>query len=151
MKELDYNTIESSEMVDQTFKFWFSDNEHIRTPFPTYIHTELRKNATDMFFNWVKRLDDKAKEDMNDEMIGEKFEEAIFEAATKLIKTEDERITIVYPFLPRVGDKIEKEEEPDSVVIDRSLMKEGDTSYLKLKLENTESKEKWETKMEVPI
>jgi len=48
---------------------------------------------------------------LNDESIGEKFEKIIFETATKLIKTEDERITIVYPFLPRLKDKRETQIE----------------------------------------
>jgi len=88
---------------------------------------------------------------MNDEMIGEKFEELIFESAIRLIKTDDERITIMYPFLPRIGDKINKENESDSVIIDRALLKEGDQSYLKINLENKETKEKWETKFDLPV
>lgn len=151
MKELDRNTVESSEMVEQTFKFWFNDNEHIRSPFPEYIRPELKAQATNLFFNWTQKLDDKAKDELNDEMIGEKFEEIIFETATNLIKTEDERITIVYPFLPRLGDKIEEEGKEHSVIIDRALKKEGDNNFLKLKLEKVDSKEKWETQMEVPI
>lgn len=151
MKEIDRNTIESSDMVEHTFKFWFNDNEHIRSPFPEYIKPQLKKDATDLFFNWTKKLDDKAKDDLNDESIGEKFEEIIFETATKLIKTEDERITIVYPFLPRLNDKFEDEKEGDSLIIDRQLKKEGDNNFLHLKLERIESKDKWDTQIEVPL
>ncbi|MBL1281063.1 MAG: hypothetical protein COA33_012355 [Fluviicola sp.] len=151
MNELRKDSVESSEMVEQTFKFWFNDNEHIRSPFPAYIHSQLKTEATDLFFNWASGIDPKAKEELNDEIIGEKFEEFIFETATKLIKTEDERITILYPFLPRLGDKLKKEEKLDSEIVDRSILKEGDTSYLKLKLENIETKEKWEEKIELPL
>ena len=68
-----------------------------------------------------------------------------------MIKTEDERITILYPFLPRLGDKLQKEEKMDSEIVDRSITKEGDTSYLKLKLENIETKDEWETQVELPL
>ena len=55
MKELDRSTVESSDMVEHTFKFWFNDNEHIRYPFPDYIQPQLKKDATDLFFNWTKK------------------------------------------------------------------------------------------------
>jgi len=151
MKELDSNTIESSEMVEETFKFWFNTSEHIRSPFPDYIKEQLKKDATQLFYEWASGLNPQAKDEMNDEMIGEKFEELIFESAIRLIKTDDERITIMYPFLPRIGDKINKENESDSVIIDRALLKEGDQSYLKINLENKETKEKWETKFDLPV
>jgi len=151
MKELDSSTIESSEMVEETFKFWFNTNEHIRSPFPDYIKEQVKKEATQRFYEWVSGLNPKAKDEMNNEMIGEKFEELIFESAITLIKTDDERITIMYPFLPRLGDKIKKENETDSVIIDRALLKEGDHSYLKINLENMETKEKWETKFDLPV
>ena len=151
MKELESNTVESSEMVEETFKFWFNDNEHIRSPFPKYIHTQLKEESTQKFFEWATSLNPKAKDEMNDEMIGEKFEEFIFETATTLIKTDDERITVMYPFLPRLGDKLQKEGDTDSVVIDRALLKEGDHSYLKINLENLETKEKWDTKFDLPV
>jgi len=63
MKELDKNTVESSELVEQTFNFWFSDQGHIRSPFPTYIHNELKQKATDRFYVWVNGLAPKAKDD----------------------------------------------------------------------------------------
>jgi hypothetical protein len=150
MKELDKDSVESSELVEQTFKFWFSDNGHIRSPFPTYIHNELKQKASERFYLWVSGLESKAKDEMNDEMIGEKFEEVIFDTAGKLVKTEDERITIMYPFLPRINDKIENK-DGDSIVIDRAIVKEGDSGFLKLYLKRTDGGEKWSTKIELPM
>lgn len=151
MRELTKNTVESSELVEQTFKFWFNDNEHIRSPFPAYIQPQLKTDATELFFTWANGIDPKAKDELNDEIIGEKFEEIIFETATKLIKTEDERITILYPFLPRLGDKLRKDDKIDSEITDRSIIKEGDTSFLKLKLQNIENQTIWEEKIELPL
>lgn len=153
MKELEPNTIESSELVEQTFNFWFSDNEHIRSPFPEYIRPILKEKAVEVFFKWVTSLKPDAKEEVNEEMIAEKFEEVIFETALGLVVTEDEKITIQYPFLPRVGDEIYANETPDlkSNIIDRLLLKEGDDSFLKVKAEELASKKVWETKFELPL
>ncbi|MBD3637544.1 MAG: hypothetical protein HUJ25_09340 [Crocinitomicaceae bacterium] len=150
MKELVYNSLESSELVNQTFEFWFSDNEHIRSPFPSYIHNDLKRIATEKFFAWAKGLNPKAKDELNDEMVGEKFEEIIFESASHLVKTEDERITLLYPFLPRIGDPIQNEGEEESKVIDRKMVKEGDHSFLEVTLEKVAAKEKWKTRFELP-
>lgn len=153
MKTLEPNTVESSELVEQTFTFWFSDNEHIRSPFPEYIRPILKEKAVEDFFKWVSNLNPKAKEEVNDEMIAEKFEEIIFEAAMGLVHTEDEKITIQYPFLPRVDDEIRNNEEDVllSKIIDRALVKEGDTKFLKVKLENISDQQVWETKFELPF
>lgn len=154
MKELDQNTFESVELVEQTFKYWFSDHEHIRSPFPDYIHLNLREKSTELFYNWVSQLDPKGKDEINDEIVGERFEEIIFETASGLVKTEDERITILYPFLPRIGDQIQNETDNasknGSIVINRNLAKEGDVSYLRIELSNSTTNENWETRFELP-
>jgi len=154
MRELEQGTLESSELVEETLNFWFSNNEHIRSPFPEYIRPQLKEKSTENFYRWVSSLNSKAKDEVNDEIIAEKFEEIIFETALPLVLTEDEKITIQYPFLPRLNDEISTSENPEqekSKVIDRILTKEGDHSFLKVKLEKVTSKEVWETKFELPL
>ena len=151
MKALELNTIESSELVEQTFRFWFSDQGHIRSPFPDYIRPALKQQATERFFDWANGINSKARDELNDEIIGEKFEEIIFETASGLIKTEDERITIHYPFLPRIGDRLMGEGNTESKVIDRTLLKENDHSFLKVSMEQIDSGKKWDTKFELPV
>jgi len=154
MKELEQGSIESSELVEETFTFWFSDNEHIRSPFPEYIRPILKDNSIKGFYDWVSNLDPKAKDEVNDEIISEKFEEIIFENAIKLVLTDDEKITIQYPFLPRLNDEISNSENVDegkSIVKDRIMFKDGDHSFLKVVMEKTNSKELWETKFELPM
>lgn len=153
MKALTPNTVESSELVEETFKFWFTTNNHIRSPFPLYIQSQLKELAVTNFFDWAAGLSLKAKEEVNDEIIAEKFEEIIFEIALELVKTEDEKITIQYPFLPRLDDVISNPEEPSkkNKVIDRYLYKEQDHSFLIVKLINIENEEKWETSFELPL
>jgi hypothetical protein len=151
MKELDSTTVESSELVNQTFKFWFNDNEHIRSPFPTYIQSELREKAVKRFFDWAVGLDIEAKDELTDEEIGEKFEEIIFEMAIPMIKTDDEKITIMYPFLPRLGDSLNDDNQEESTIVDREIRKEGDTSLLRVVCKNSVSDSKWETQFELPL
>jgi len=150
MKELDPNEVESSEFVDQTFDFWFKGKDHIRSPFPEYIHSELKSTSVEQFYTWASGLDVKAKDEVDETIIAEKFEEIIFEVAMRLVLTEDEKITINYPFLPRISDEIEDNDNKGSLVIDRSYVKKGDNSFLKVCLERIISKEKWETEFELP-
>jgi hypothetical protein len=155
MNVLDNNKIISSELVQQTLKYWFSDHNHVRSPFPNYVHAKVKDKSSVLFLNWIRGLEPKVKDEINDEVFGEKFEEIIFETAIDLVKTEDERITLLYPFLPRVGDQIddksENESKKNSSIIERELIKEGDVSYLKIVLENENTKQKWETKIELPV
>ncbi|MBK7128023.1 MAG: hypothetical protein IPM74_13670 [Crocinitomicaceae bacterium] len=143
-------TVQSSELVNETFEFWLHDHEHIRSPFPAYIHNDLRRIATERFFNWAKNLKDAAKDEMNDEMIGEKFEEIIFDVATALVLTEDEKVTILYPFLPRTGDKIMDENQREGIVTDRVIERTGDKSFLRVKLVRDDNSS-WTTSFELPL
>lgn len=156
--ELDRDTVESSELVEQTFHFWFNDREHIRSPFPTYIQQKLKQQATDRFYAWTSNLTDKAKEELDEPLVAQKFEEMIFETAYSLVMTEDEKITISYPFLPRLGDEIQDNAPGDlsglpgkSTIVDRAIVKEGDTSFLQVKMQNTETGRTGETRFELPV
>ncbi|PCJ27902.1 MAG: hypothetical protein COA97_02930 [Flavobacteriales bacterium] len=153
MIELNPVSIESSELIEETFKFWFNDNDHIRTPFPEYIRHDLQEKSIARFFDWASNLHSKAKDEVTEEIIAEKFEEFIFETATRLVITEDEKLTIEYPFLPRLGDVIFEDVENktgESTVVDRSKLVEEDTPFMVVVLEKIDSNEKWETKFQLP-
>lgn len=154
MKELDPDTVESSELVEQTFNFWFKGPDHIRSPFPEYMHRELKDKSVERFYKWARGLDHGAQKEINETILGEKFEEIIFEIAMDLALTEDEKVTINYPFMPRIGDEINAHEEERnnerSLVVDRSIEKSGDQLFMKVYLERVISKERWETKFELP-
>ena len=129
MKELDPTSVESSELVEQTFDFWFNNKDHIRSPFPEYIRPELKEKSVKRFYDWTSSLESKASKEVNDTIIAEKFEEMIFEVAVGLVITEDEKLTINYPFMPRIGDEISDKKEGDteaSLITDRAVVKEGD-------------------------
>lgn len=142
------------EMFESAFDFWFSSNEHIRSPFPDYIREELRWTAIDKFIDWSNKISEDAKKEINDEILAEKFEEILFEIGLNLVLTEDEKLTIRYPFMIRIGDKIKQKEvdsnERDSTVNDRWLEKDGDIALMRVKLTNDSTQEIWETMFELP-
>lgn len=142
------------EMVEATFQFWFTDSEHLRSPFPQYIRDGLQLEATNSFLNWSSRISDKAKKEINDEILAEKFEEIIFEKALQMVQTEDEQLSIRYPFMPRLNDVIHLKDKTgvasENTVTERSYYKTGDDAFLKVKLKNTQTSKEWETEFELP-
>ena len=148
---LEKNTLDTSELVEQAFDFWFGEEGHIRSPFPGYIRPELRPKAIERFYEWLNALTDEARQEFNDEMIAEKLEEIIFETATTLVQTEDERISILYPFLPRIDDELKDAEEAVSHIVDRNIYKEGDHTFLKVKCRKVDDQTLWETSFELPF
>ena len=78
-------------MINAAFEFWFNDKDHVRSPFPYYIRENLRISAIDKFLNWSSEISEKAKKDINDEILAEKLEEIIFELALDMVLTEDEK------------------------------------------------------------
>ena len=140
------------EMVEAAFDFWFNDRDHVRSPFPIYIHENLRMATVDGFLSWSTQLSEKAKKEINDEILAEKLEEILFDLALKMVLTEDEKLTIRYPFLLRIGDLIKSTEEgkAESRVMDRWFLKQGDHAFMKVKLKNTVTGAEWETEFELP-
>lgn len=144
-------TIIDSDFIEQAFSFWFNDQEHIRSPFPTYIHSALKPQAIEKFEEWLENIHEDAKDEFNDEMIAEKFEEILFEIALTLIKTEDERLTILYPFLPRIDDKIKDDNQVENKIISRFMKESGDDKFLEIKCLNESTNEEWITSFELPV
>ncbi|MBL0309363.1 MAG: hypothetical protein IPP77_06750 [Bacteroidetes bacterium] len=153
-KDKKEETVVKNEMIEAAFNFWFNGQEHIRSPFPHYIKGDLQSKTLDKFFDWTNKISDRAKKEINDEIVAEKFEEILFETAAELVKTQDERLTILYPFMPRMGDVIEPKEtdehKENSMVVDRTHLKRGDQSFLKVKFKAMDSGREWETEFELP-
>lgn len=140
-------------LIEAAFDFWFKNNGHIRSPFPAYIREKLRLESTEKFLSWCKGISIEAKKEINDEILAEKLEEIIFERAYGLVLTEDEKLTIKYPFMPRLEDLIKDNETAggaEGKVVDRWLVKRGDFTFMKLKISNIKSGEIQETEFELP-
>ena len=157
-KSMDTKSVLKSKLVEATFNYWYNDHEHIRCPIPERIHVELKELATKRFTMWLEDLpkvpDENDKKDLTEDVIHGKLEEFIFDEALKMITDEDEKITLMFPFLPRMGDKITAKDEnvdgDESFIVARELAKEGDHSFIQVELEKSKSKERWSTKFELP-
>ncbi len=150
MSLIENEDLATGEFLNEAFKFWFNDNNHIRSPFPEYIHQPLQQESTKKFRKWLNHVHPDAKDEINDEILAEKFEEILFETALNLVLTDDERITILYPFLPRLGDKIKANDNSESVISGRVIKKENDKKYLRLSCTKLLTDIKWETSIELP-
>ncbi len=147
-KEQDFIGID---FFEASFKFWFTDNEHIRTPFPENIHEELKKKTFRVIMEWVYELTDTEKAQIENEEIVETFEMILFNQAMGLVSDEDQKITICYPFLPRLGDVVDDQEKGKSTIVERKLdVKKDEKKYLKVKLESEAASLGWETEFELP-
>ncbi|HQV51932.1 MAG: hypothetical protein IPI00_12295 [Flavobacteriales bacterium] len=142
--------IRKSPALHETIAFWFSDRDHLRSPFPPEIREELTEKAAVQFHKWVNLLDPKAKGEVDDEVIGEKIEEIIFACAMELVTDVEQRITIRYPFMPRPGDPITSSDGAESKVIARKIEKEGKDGFLMVLARETGSSKEWSTRFELP-
>ncbi|HRN36881.1 MAG TPA: hypothetical protein PLV70_04655 [Flavobacteriales bacterium] len=159
MKRPDNSTItmdqlRESSMAQQAFTYWFADHGHVRSPFPAYLRDDLREVALAAFKQWLSKLDSKALDEMNEEVAFGKFEEVIFQEAIRLVRSEDEALTLRFPFLPRIGDRIEggavEGREGGNIVRTRSILREGKDEFMLVKVENLASGTAWETRFELP-
>lgn len=138
------------EMLETAIEYWFKGNDHIRSPFPDYIKSELQTITVSKYMDWAGRLSPDAIKEINDEIVLEKFEEVLFEEAYKLVGHEDERLTIKYPFMIRTGDKVKQDGKPESIVISRAVEKVKDAAYMKVMLQEIATGRQWSTSFELP-
>src|SRR5690554_5654999 len=151
MEIINKNNLKTSEFIEEAFNFWYKDNGHIRTPFPDYIQQKLKVESTEKFYNWLNNLKEEAKDELNEEALAEKFEEILFSSATQMVVTEDERISILFPFLPRIGDVLKDNDKVQNTIMDRHIKKDKDTKFLHLSCLNKVTNKKWETSFELPL
>ena len=68
-----------------------------------------------------------------------------------MVTDEDHKISICYPFLPRLGDVVNDKNKGTSTIISRELdVKDDEKKYLKVRLINTDAELEWETEFELP-
>jgi len=145
-------TVIDDAFINQSFLFWFEDQEHIRSPFCENIKPELKEKTHRVFMEWVYELNQDELKEMKDEDYVEMFENILFNQASQLIdaKDVDSLITINYPFLPRLGDSVDDEKYGSSRVLRREIQKKDDDKvYMTLSMEN-QHREHWESKFELP-
>jgi len=137
------------DMVITALNFWYTNHDEIRSPIPDYMKEPLSDRAIRKFLEWTQKLNDQAKKEINDEILLERFEEILFAEAKELAQSEDEKITIQYPFLMRVGDRVSKD-DMESIIVKREIEKDGDSQLLVVTFKNTLTNNEWTTSFELP-
>ncbi len=145
-------TEKTYELVDAACAFWFHDHDHVRSPFPEAIKPELKDNAQREYVKWLRNLSKGDQQEVTDDELVTVFEQLLFAEALKLVGEDDDELvmTIHYPFLPRVGDRVKDVKNGPSVVVKREL-KENDEEQLcmVLFLDSEATGQTWQS--ELPI
>lgn len=144
--------VRASSLFTTTIGFWFNGSAHLRSPFPPAWHDALQELVLDRFHAWLNTLDHQARHLVNDDAVSGKLEELLFKAGLEMAQTEEERNTILYPFLPRPGDPIMKAgcTEADSTVTARKLCHEGKDAFMEVTALRQATGETWSTRFELP-
>ncbi len=148
---------EEYQLIEQGCKFWFNDNEHVRSPFPKEIQTELKKKAQKLYLDYIKNLTEEDRKEITDDELVSVFEMFLFSEAVNLIDEDDKDalLSIHYPFLPKTGDVVNDKEKGESTIIARDVSEKEVNDqkekklYMRVELETKKGK-KWETEFEVP-
>lgn len=139
-------------MIQLALDYWFADHKEVRSPFPKYMQEALPQVVVEKYVSWIKNLNSSIRETMKEEMLMERFEEILFDEAYHLAALEDEKITIRYPFMMRVGDVVREKANGgvESTVVKREIMKNGDEAFLKVRLRRSGTNDEWDTSFELP-
>ncbi len=140
-------------LVDAACNFWFNDNDRVASPFPKEIQPELKRNAQAEYLKWLGNLTSSDHGDVEDEELAGVFEQLLFTEALKLVGEADSEVllTIHYPFMPRVGDKVKDAAHGESTVVKRELEeKEDGKLYMKVEFATDDRGEPWQTEFAIP-
>ncbi len=140
-------------LIEAACGFWFNDNDRVRSPFPKSIQRELKDKTQARYLEWIRAFDATDREEVDDEELAGVFESFLFAIALELVGEEDTDLvlTIHYPFLPRIGDKVNDETNGASRVVDRKLeQKDDDKLYMIISLEPSGDGETWQSEILIP-
>ena len=140
------------EFVHDAISAWYERNDHVRCPFPATIREQLEENAKISFRHWLQSLEDKESSRMNVQEIIELFETILFHEATKLVQTDEEQITLLFPFMPRTGDVVRDPVKGEGMITRRKLEQNKDKkNILTVTVESATDKNTWQTSFELPV
>lgn len=144
------HSVISARFIEPGFDFWFTNHEHIRSPFPISIRSATRERTSEIFFEWIAGLKENELSGMKEDEFVEMFETILFNEALKLVDDEDQQLTISYPFLPRLGDIVNHGINGQGNVVKRTAIttKENKQLFELTVLSKTTGKS-WDTKFEL--
>lgn len=144
-------SIISVKFIEPGFEYWFTNHEHIRSPFPPMIRIALKKSTSAIFFEWIEGLKDVQLKTMKEDEFVEMFETILFNEAVKLVEDEDQQLSIVYPFLPRLGDQVNHSLHGKGSILSRKeIVSKGNNKQFELSVLAHKTGQTWVTQFELP-
>ncbi len=141
-QKLKRQTIISKKFINNAFNYVFSDSNEFRTPFPEYIRDELSYTTFRLFMEYAFKIKDNEIDKIR---FSEKFNEILIKVGLSLVKSEDERVSICYPFLPRVGDVAIAPNNKESIVRNRELITKKGKKILRIYMIAEDTKQVWDS------
>jgi hypothetical protein len=135
--------------VSAALSHYLGEHEGRRSAFPAHMHDELARRAIDAFCGWVAEHADDAE--MTAESASEQFDAIIHAEAMAFACNEEERLRILLPDAPRVGDSVtfHAEQGPQrSRIVERALESDGKGRHLRVVVA-LEAGGTWETSFEL--
>ena len=140
----------SAKFIEPGMEYWFSNHQHIRSPFPSVIKETVRERTSEIFFEWISGMKKKELNEMKENEFVEMFETILFNEAFKLVDNEDQQLTISYPFMPRLGDQVNhKLNGPGKVISRKATVSKEDKKKFELTVVSQETGETWGTQFEL--
>jgi hypothetical protein len=149
LQRLKQQTIIGQEFMEAAFADWFEDTDKFRSPFPEKMRDKLSELTFRLFMEWTFQRQEHDGP-ITAEELGEKFGEIIQMVSISLAQSDEERMTIYYPDLPRVGDAVTFHGESESdtregEVVNRYLVDTDGHKELRLLGRYNDTGEVWET------
>ncbi len=150
-RRLEQQTLIGQNFVDAVFQYWLEDNGDYRVPFPQYMLDELRECTLRLFLEWTFQIED--RDSITAELLSDKFEEIIQMVGLFLARTDEDRLTIQYPSLPRLGDAVHihlpESETRIGNVIQRDLIEDEGKMRMRVRIRFLDTGEEWETGFDI--
>jgi hypothetical protein len=144
-------SIISAKFIEPGFDYWFTNHEHVRSPFPPSIRISLKEKTSLLLFEWIDELQEADLKAMKEDEFVEMFETILFNEAMKLVDNEDQQLTISYPFLPRLGDLVNHQKHGKGNITGRKeIVSKENRKLFELAVLSQETGITWETQFELP-
>jgi hypothetical protein len=147
LQRLEHQTVVGQDFMDAAFRYWLEDNDDRRSPFPEHMRDELRRRTFRLIMEWTFQLDD--PEIPGSGEMSAKFEEIIEAVGLALARTDEERLVIQYPGLPRVGDTVNLPAPGSGArtgeIVQRSLVEDMGKKQMRVLVRLSGTGEEWAT------
>ena len=100
----------------------------------------------------MEGLKDPELNEMNDNEFVEMFETILFNEAFKLVENEDQQLTVSYPFMPRLGDKVNHSlYGQGEVIVRKAIISKENKKLFVLTVLSQETGKSWETQFVLSV